>query len=158
MRFIKQLILVVSILTLMGQAQEQQQYMPQFSGGPAQYVLGQGDILTISVNLWGYVLKPGIYIIPSTYGLIDLISSAGGPHPNSRLNDVRIIRKDQAIITVDVEKFIKTGNNDLIPPLQPGDTVIVSGSITNVFATILGFARDIAIILNVFILYSSLNR
>ena len=151
-------ILFSVIFTHKGQAQETQQYIPQFSGGPAQYVLGQGDILTITVNLWGFVQKPGIYTIPSTYGLVDLLSSAGGPLPNSRLNDVRIIRKDEVVITVDIEKFLKTGSKEMIPPLQPGDTVIVSGSIRNVFAEIIGFARDIAIIINVFLLYQSLNK
>ncbi|MCB0312714.1 MAG: hypothetical protein KDH84_05535, partial [Calditrichaeota bacterium] len=31
---------------------------------PAQYILGSGDMLLINVNLWGHVLKPGIYSIP----------------------------------------------------------------------------------------------
>lgn len=157
MHYIK-VALLTFILSFSFSRSQEQQMVPRFSDGPAQYILGAGDVLTITVNLWGYVRKPGIFTIPSTYGLIDLISSAGGPAQNSRLNDVKIIRKDQAVITVDVEKFIKTGNKDLIPPLQPGDTIIVSGSIRNVLSEILGFARDIAVILNIFILYNSLNR
>jgi hypothetical protein len=141
-----------------GQTQDYQQYVPRFSDGPAQYVLGQGDMLTITVNLWGYVRKPGIYTIPTSYGLIDLMSSAGGPAENSSLSDIRIIRRDQAVLTVDVERFLKTGNKDLIPPLEPGDVVIVSGSVINVFSQVLGWARDIAIILNVFLLVQALNR
>ncbi len=53
----------------------------QFSSGdrPAQYILGTNDVLLITVNLWGHVQRPGIYSIPSSFGLIDLLSSAGGP-------------------------------------------------------------------------------
>ncbi len=126
----------------------------QFSDKPAQYILGSGDILLVSVNLWGHVQRPGIYSIPSAYSLIDLISSAGGPLNTARLNDVRIVRKNQEVIKVDIEKFLKTGNNDLLPQLQPGDTIIVSGSIQDIFSRFVGLMRDIAIIVNVFVLAS----
>lgn len=121
---------------------------------PAQYILGGDDVLLINVNLWGHVQRPGIYSIPSAYGLIDLISSAGGPSETARLSDIRIIRKNQQVLKVDVEKFIKTGNSELLPPLQPGDTILVSGSIYNIFTEIVGIMRDLAIIVNVFLLAS----
>lgn len=124
---------------------------------PAQYILGGDDILLINVNLWGHVQRPGIYSIPSSYGLIDLISSAGGPAETARLSDVRIIRKNQQVVKVDVEKYIKTGNSDILPPLQPGDTIIVSGSVYDIFTSIIGIARDLAIIANVFVLASRLK-
>lgn len=119
---------------------------------PAQYILGSGDMLLINVNLWGHVLKPGIYSIPSSYGIIDLLSSAGGPMKTARLNDVRIIRKNQEVLTVNIEAFIKTGNQDLLVSLEPGDVIIVSGSISDIFARVIGFVRDIAIIVNVIVL------
>jgi len=124
----------------------------QFSDKPAQYILGSGDILLVSVNLWGHVQRPGIYSIPSAYSLIDLISSAGGPLNTARLNDIRIVRKNQEVIKVDIEKFLKTGDNTLLPQLQPGDTIIVSGSIQDLFSSFVGLMRDIAIIVNVFVL------
>ena len=128
-------------------AQETEQPV-QFGDRPAQYVLGGNDVLLINVNLWGHVQRPGIYSIPSAYGLIDLISSAGGPLKTARISDIRIIRKNQQVITVDVEQFLRTGNSDLLPVLQPGDTIFVPGSISDVVSRILGYARDIAIIAN----------
>lgn len=124
----------------------------QIGDRPAQYVLGSNDVLLITVNLWGHVKKPGIYSIPSSFGIIDLLSSAGGPLKTARLNDIRIIRKNQEVITVNVEEFIKTGNKDLLIPLQPGDVIIVSGSISDIFGRIVGFVRDLAIIVNVIVL------
>jgi protein involved in polysaccharide export with SLBB domain len=127
-----------------------QQYQP--GDRPAQYILGSQDVLLITVNLWGHVQRPGIYSIPSSFGLIDLLSSAGGPLKSARLNDVRVIRKNQDVIKVNVKEFMNTGNKDLLVPLQPGDLVIVSGSALDIFATVVGIARDIAIIANVFVL------
>ena len=129
-------------------------YPLQYGDRPAQYILGGKDILLITINLWGHVQRPGIYSIPSTYSLIDLISSAGGPLKTARLNDIRIIRQNQQVVKVDVDEYIKTGNRELLPFLQPGDTIIVSGSIADIFSTIVGIMRDLAIIANVFLIAS----
>lgn len=134
-------------------AQEGGQNFPfQLGDRPAQYILGGEDVLLISVNLWGHVQRPGIYNVPSNFGIIDLLSSAGGPLKTARLNDVRIIRKNQEVITVNIEEFIKTGNRDLLVPLQPGDVIVVSGSISDIFARVVGIMRDLAIIANVIVL------
>ena len=129
-------------------------YPLQYGDRPAQYILGGKDILLITINLWGHVQRPGIYSVPSTYSLIDLISSAGGPLKTARLNDIRIIRQNQQVVKVDVDEYIKTGNRELLPFLQPGDTIIVSGSIADIFSTIVGIMRDLAIIANVFLIAS----
>jgi hypothetical protein len=126
----------------------------QFSDRPAQYILGGDDVLLIPINLWGHVQRPGIYSIPSSYGLIDLLSAAGGPLKSARLSDVRVIRRNQQVIKVNVDNFIKTGNSDLLPVLRPGDTVIVSGNVADIFAYIVGIMRDLAIIVNVFLVAS----
>lgn len=130
----------------------QQQSTGSFSDRPAQYILGSDDILLVNVNLWGHVQRPGIYSVPSAYSLIDLISSAGGPLKTARLSDVRIVRKNQEVIQVDIEKFLKTGNVSLLPLLQPGDTIIVSGSVQDIFTRVVAIFRDLAIIANVFVL------
>jgi len=146
------LLFIILILFSAGYGQENQQI--QYSDRPAQYILGGKDILLINVNLWGHVQRPGIYSIPSTYGLVDLISSAGGPLTSARLSEVRIIRSNQEVVKVDVEQYIKTGDSSLLPVLQPGDTIIVSGSIGDIFARMLGIVRDIAIIANAIYLVS----
>jgi hypothetical protein len=153
----KFLLVIVIILTASALFAQENQAPMQYGDRPAQYILGGTDILLINVNLWGHVQRPGIYSIPSSYGLIDLISSAGGPLNTARLSDVRIIRSNQQVINVDVEKFIKTGNSDLLPLLQPGDTIIVSGSAYDVFTRFIGIVRDIAIIANAIYLISRID-
>lgn len=135
----------------------QQQTTSSFSDRPAQYILGTDDILLVNVNLWGHVQRPGIYSVPSAYSLIDLISSAGGPLKTARLSDVRIVRKNQEVMQVDIEKFLKTGQINLLPLLQPGDTIIVSGSVQDIFTRVVAIFRDLAIIANVFVLANRTN-
>ncbi|MEJ2048543.1 MAG: SLBB domain-containing protein [Calditrichota bacterium] len=150
---LRYLFLFVLCHILVGYAQDLR-YNQQLQAGdrPAQYILGSDDVLLITINLWGHVQRPGIYSIPSSFGLIDLLSSAGGPLTTARLNDVKIIRKNQEVIKVNIKEFMKTGNKDLLVPLQPGDLVIVSGSVADIVGRIVALARDLAIIVNVWVL------
>jgi len=59
---------------------------------PAVYYYGQGQGVQIDVNLWGEVKQTGKMIVPYTTDIISLISLAGGPTPNAKLDEVRIIR------------------------------------------------------------------
>ncbi|RLD12639.1 hypothetical protein DRI50_08860 [candidate division KSB1 bacterium] len=162
----KQIIRFLLLALILGATVQAQDYGKMFQrqqptrqqvNPAAQYILGSGDVLLVTVNLWGHVLKPGIYSVPSSYTLIDLISSAGGPLSTARLSDVRIVRKNQQVLKVDLEKFLKTGDSSNIPPLQPGDTIIVSGSIQDIFTKLVGIFRDLAIIANVFVLAARVN-
>jgi hypothetical protein len=121
------------------------------------YRLGKNDELIMNINLWGHVLKPGAYEIPINYSLVELISHAGGPGQSANLDDVKIVRKDNEIVRVNIKQYIQTGDFSNIPQLKPGDTVIVGGSLRNVFGEIIGYLRDLAIVLNVIVLTQRLN-
>ena len=154
----KKVITISFLITFISLSSGQEsQVQIQYADRPAQYILGGADMLLINVNLWGHIQRPGIYSVPSSYSLIDLISSAGGPKETARLSDVRIIRSNQQVINVDVERFIKTGDSDLLPLLQPGDTIVISGSAYDVFTRFLGIVRDIAIIANAIYLISRID-
>jgi hypothetical protein len=150
------LILITFINAFAQDFQLNQQYRP--GDRPAQYILGTENVLLINVNLWGHVQRPGIYSIPSSFNIIDLLSSAGGPLKTARLNDVRLIRKNQEVIRINIKEFIKTGNQDVLIPLQPGDVIIVSGSIADIFERIVRIARDLAIIVNVWVVARAINN
>ena len=121
------------------------------------YQLGKDDVLRMNVNLWGHVQRPGAYQIPVEYGLIELISGANGPSPTANLDDVRIVRKNNEVVFVDIRKYITVGDHSVLVQLRPGDTVIVGGSIADKVGTFLGYLRDIAIVLNVIVLAQRLN-
>lgn len=122
-------------------------------GQASQYYIGATNELLIRVNIWGRVLRPGQYFIPSTTDLITLISVAGGPEPRSRLDNVRIVRNTEdgaEIIVVNIKKFLKTGDKRLIPNLEPEDTIILSGSTWQLFADVVGVISQLAIVANVY--------
>ncbi|MFO7891650.1 MAG: hypothetical protein R6V04_15080 [bacterium] len=114
----------------------------------AKYYLGSDDELLVPVNIWGFVQKPGQYMVPSNTDLISLISYAGGPKESAKINKIRIVRHRSEIknkvLEVNVKKYLKTGNQEIIPILKPGDTIIIKGTtfswIQNFFSFLASFA------------------
>jgi polysaccharide biosynthesis/export protein len=122
----------------------------------AQYYLGSKDELLIPINVWGFVQKPGQYLIPDNTDLITLLSYAGGPTENAKISHIRVIRNDRkvgnVVYKVDVKKFIETGDNRLIPILKPGDTIIVSGTTFHWINQFFEFVSRLAIIAQIYYL------
>jgi len=101
--------------------------LPSASAASYFYVAKPGE-LTMQVNIWGDVQHPGRYEVPSTTDLIQLISYAGGPTREAKLDEVRVTRftKTRGVVqksefTVDLEHFVKTDETKL--PLFPGDAI-----------------------------------
>lgn len=147
----------------------------------AQYFLGEEDELLMRVNIWGFVRKPGQYMVPTDTDLISLISFAGGPVEQAKVKAIKIVRVNDAIpqaptnkmlgsgaekqessatgtnlaetnkaeasrvLQVDVKKYLKTGERNLLPALQPGDTIVVEGTAFNTVNKVLDFASKIAV-------------
>jgi protein involved in polysaccharide export with SLBB domain len=55
------------------------------------YIAKPGEI-TMQVNVWGFVEKPGRYEIPISTDIVELLSFAGGPKQYAKLDEVKIIR------------------------------------------------------------------
>ncbi|MEJ2627245.1 MAG: hypothetical protein P8078_01615 [bacterium] len=114
----------------------------------AKYYLGSDDELLVPVNIWGFVQKPGQYMVPNNTDLISLISYAGGPQSSAKISKIRIVRissgMENQIIEVNVKKYLNTGNQEIIPVLKPGDTIIIKGTtfswIQNFFSFLASFA------------------
>ena len=142
-------------------AQESQQ-STSFNRGGAQYILGDRDEILMNVNVWGYVLRPGQYVVPRHTDLITLISFAGGPRDGANLGEVRIIRESTAaltngnatnghekkvpILTVNVNDHIEKGKSGILPVLRAGDTVIITESAGSKFQKFLGFNSLLSIV------------
>jgi len=120
----------------------------------AQYYLGSKDELLIPVNVWGFVLKPGQYLVPDNTDLISLLSYAGGPTENAKISHIKIIRNDprmgNVVYKIDVKRYIETGDERLVPVLKPGDTVIVNGTTFHWVNRFFEFVSRIAIIAQIY--------
>ena len=116
--------------------------------------------LKIRTYIWGQVRNPGLYIVPDDTDLLTLISSAGGPTENAKLSKIRIIRstiEGEKVINVDMKEYLETGQTGLIPILEPGDTVIVSGSTYYAFTKAVNWLSQIAVILSVYVAINNIQ-
>ena len=140
--------LILILIMLIPQFAVQSQEYPGRNRA-AQYYLGMEDELLIPVNIWGFVDKPGQYMVPNNTDLISLISFAGGPTDGANINSIKIIRSDpqlgNRVWKVDVKKYLKTADDRLIPTLRPGDTVIIKNTTFSKVRTFFSFLASFAV-------------
>ena len=100
------------------------------------YDFSDPGAVNIKVAVWGYVSRPGKYIVPDYTNVSDLLSYAGGPNQNAEMDDLRIYR----VLETGKEDMLKFSYNDVmwgdgltvrnrvLPKLKAGDILIVPGS------------------------------
>ncbi|MCD4651745.1 MAG: SLBB domain-containing protein [Candidatus Cloacimonetes bacterium] len=146
-------VLLIASAFLVAQTQSNQyQAMNNSSSYFYSGSLNNTEQLKIYTYIWGQVKKTGLYIVPDNTDLLALISLAGGPTEDAKLSKIRIIRPTtdgEKIIFVNLKKYIESGDETLIPVMQPGDTVIMSGSIYYAFYRVVDFLSKVAIVLSV---------
>ena len=117
---------------------------------PAYYISpGYESRLQITVHVWGEVHKPGLYLVPDNTDLVTLLSYAGGPTKNARVSSVKLIRSadhDNRVDEIDVKGYISDGNPRATILLQPGDTVVVPGSVWYAVGRFFGFMTQVAVV------------
>jgi len=129
---------------------------PTQGSGAAQYILGGRDQVLMAVNIWGFVGKPGQYMVPYGTDLISLLSYAGGPREEAKIKSIKVVRggdgeeQQGEVIEVNVKEFLEKGNNKSIPTLKPGDTVVVSGTTFNFVRNSLEFVVRIAALAQIY--------
>ncbi len=80
------------------------------------------------VFILGQVLQPGQYSFAIMPNVLGLITRAGGCTSDASLRAIRILRGNMEkpeVILVDLDKFLQTGDTNLLPILKSGDTVYV---------------------------------
>ena len=100
------------------------------------YDFSDPGTINIKVAVWGYVSRPGKYVVPDYTTVSDLLSFAGGPSRDSELDDLRIYRT----LENGTEEMIKFNYNDIMwennlntkirftPKLQASDILVIPGS------------------------------
>jgi hypothetical protein len=90
--------------------------------------LGTEDVLQFYVHVWGQVGKPGLYLVSDGTDVIGLLSLAGGPTEDAKLEKITLVRAaagKKGAISVDLKRYTHSGDYAGIPVLEPGDTVVV---------------------------------
>ena len=128
----------------------------QTDQGAQYYVfLGSDKELQMNVQIWGQVLRPGMYSVPQTTDLVGLISFAGGPTEYANLNNIRIVRTNPnpRVLKVNLKAYMDTGDSKRQPVLKPGDTVVIPGSLFYGFSRFVRVVAQLAIVANVYYLF-----
>jgi hypothetical protein len=100
------------------------------------YDFSDPSSLNIKVSVWGFVKFPGKYVIPVYSKINDLLSYAGGPTDEARLEEMRIVRTDsisskQIIYNLNFKDFLMNPEitmDSSVQSLKAGDVLLVSGS------------------------------
>ena len=124
---------------------------------PSRYTITQGaeNLLSIDVQVWGQVNRPGQYTVPDLTDLIGLISYAGGPTEAAKLDEVLVVRplaSGDRVQEIDIEAFIHSGDPHMIPDLTPGDVVVVPATGSHRITRWAGLISVAALVANVAIL------
>jgi Na+-transporting methylmalonyl-CoA/oxaloacetate decarboxylase gamma subunit len=95
--------------------------------------------VNIEVNIWGFVKNPGKYIIPKGSTVQDLISYAGGPTIETKLEEIRLYRPKNDSLGITEDKIINLNYDDFLwsetvntkklinPVLEAGDILVFPG-------------------------------
>ena len=126
----------------------------RYRGG--QYDYSDAAAINIKVLVWGYVLFPGQYIIPSTSSVNDLLALAGGPTQDANIDDLRLFRVNsnlsQSMIKFDYNDLLwndKLEKPVMIPDLKAGDILLVPGETRYFFWDYFNFTLSIVSTLSV---------
>ncbi|MGQ9463780.1 MAG: SLBB domain-containing protein [Candidatus Fervidibacter sp.] len=114
-----------------------------------------GDIIIVperaKAYVFGAVVRPGAIGVKTGDTVLTVISNAGGPLPDAKLEEVVLVRivKDKPTVTkLNLNQAIQKGDLSQSPPVQPGDVLYVSrkprGGGWEDFARIIGLANSIA--------------
>ncbi len=79
----------------------------------------------VMVAVVGDVMRPGKYVLSSLNTVLDAVVTAGGPTGRGSIRDVRLVRQDSLVASVDLYRFLMTGENSDDEFLQAGDRIQV---------------------------------
>ena len=103
------------------------------SGTNIQITLGQPR--TISVNVGGEVENPGPVTVSAFSNAYNVIGLAGGITDFGNLREIQVKRNGKVIETIDIYKYLSTGEMGSRIYLQNNDFVFVNNEVKKVFAT-----------------------
>jgi len=116
-----------------------------------------GDIIVVperaKAYIFGGVVRPGAIGVRTGDTVLTVISNAGGPLPDAKLDEVilvRIVKDKPVVMKLNLTQAIQKGDFSQSPPVQPGDVLYVSRKQRDRgwedLARILGLANSVALL------------
>lgn len=69
-----------------------------------------GNIRSIRLTVVGEASMPGTYMLPSLATAFNALYACGGPGKNGSMRDIKVIRNNKVVASIDVYKFLYEGN------------------------------------------------
>ncbi len=79
----------------------------------------------IKVNIIGAANAPGTYNLPATATVFNALYLSGGPNGNGSFRNIKLIRNNKVIKTIDVYDFLITGNTTGNAQLRDQDVIFI---------------------------------
>ena len=163
--FHKGLFIVLMLSTpLMAQFQsgENTASQPQYNVSSERFFTDQSGTILMNVNVWGHVNLPGRHMVFDGIDLATLLSVVGGPKGGANLKNVRLFReteddKGKLVYTLNLEKFLKTGDRSEFVKVMPNDTYIIPQTTSSYIMSQVGTLNTILSILNIYLQIDSRN-
>ncbi len=104
-----------------------------FTGGDVPtHPLKPGDVVLVPERakafIYGAVFKPGAVRVQEGDTVLTALSAAGGPIPDARLDEVRLIRfvnGEAIVMKLDLGRALSRGDLTQAPAMQPGDVLYI---------------------------------
>lgn len=83
------------------------------------------NLRAIKVNIIGAANAPGTYNLPATATVFNALYLSGGPNGNGSFRNIKLIRNNKVIKTIDVYDFLITGNTSVNAQLRDQDVIFI---------------------------------
>jgi protein involved in polysaccharide export with SLBB domain len=84
-----------------------------------------GRLRSIQIFVVGQARNPGVYTVSSLSTLISALFESGGPSATGSMRKIQLMRAGKAVSTIDLYKFIHSGDTSADARLLPGDVIVI---------------------------------
>ena len=104
----------------------------------------------MNINVIGHVASPGSYKIYEGADILTILSTAGGPLPGSKLDEISIYRRGDPEMKFNLATYMNNGNY-LDIDFKPNDTIFIKQSSSSIFFSKIGFLNTIISLINLYV-------
>lgn len=84
-----------------------------------------GRLRSIQVFVVGQARQPGVQTVSSLSTLISVLFESGGPSATGSMRQIHLTRAGKTVSTIDLYKFIHSGDTSADARLLPGDVIVI---------------------------------
>ncbi|MCH7407966.1 SLBB domain-containing protein [Belliella sp. DSM 111904] len=84
-----------------------------------------GNVKSIKVHLVGELRLPGTFTLSAFSTVFNALYAAGGPNENGTYRNIKLVRKNKTVATIDIYEFLIHGTANLNQQLEDQDVILV---------------------------------